>query len=384
MIDLRYLWTTVTETLFRMAPFPTRTGLVRIGDPGRDAPVLLTGNFHLTVERVKRALTGIDAYLLVANSRGVNVWCAATGGLLTDHDVISVIKTSGIGELVDHRRIILPQLAATGVQGKNVSDKTGWRVIWGPVEAAAVPRFLDGDHRPTADMRAEMRTVGFPLSRRLEMAVAWAFPLSLLALVVLPFRRSAVLPLVAMVWVASLLVFGWFPLYRRLAGPRSTGLRAAVGRFGMLLVVWALVTSGRLGYVLAVGGELSWGTVLGWSIAGLVVVLVLGLDLTGSTPVYKSGLHQDRLLAISLDPELCTGAAFCRRVCPKRVFSIDHARRLAVIDRPDECVQCGACIVQCPRDALHFTGPDGQVVTPEVVRTYKLNLMGIRRTAPTS
>lgn len=111
MSSLGYVWTSVLQTLLRLLPWPCQTGVVTIGTPDRSSPVLLTGNFRLTVERVKRSLGGIDAYLLVANSRGVNVWCAATGGLLTDHAVVSVLKTSGIEKLVDHRQVILPQLA---------------------------------------------------------------------------------------------------------------------------------------------------------------------------------------------------------------------------------------------------------------------------------
>jgi hypothetical protein len=91
MNSLSYFMANVGETLLRVFPFPSKPGLVKIGNPKPDSPVFLTGNYHITVERVKRALEGIDAYLLVANSRGINVWCAATGGLLTNHDIISVL-----------------------------------------------------------------------------------------------------------------------------------------------------------------------------------------------------------------------------------------------------------------------------------------------------
>ncbi|RLF71380.1 MAG: hypothetical protein DRN40_02610 [Thermoplasmata archaeon] len=49
--------------------------------------VLLTCNYSLTVGRVKRVLerAGIDYYLLVASSGGINVWCSAAGGHLTNH-----------------------------------------------------------------------------------------------------------------------------------------------------------------------------------------------------------------------------------------------------------------------------------------------------------
>ena len=70
MVQLRFWFITFVETLLRMVPFPTRTGLIPIGHPGPDSPVLLTCNFHLTVERVKRALAGVDCWLLVANSHG--------------------------------------------------------------------------------------------------------------------------------------------------------------------------------------------------------------------------------------------------------------------------------------------------------------------------
>ncbi|HZD06119.1 MAG TPA: 4Fe-4S dicluster domain-containing protein, partial [Longimicrobiales bacterium] len=106
--------------------------------------------------------------------------------------------------------------------------------------------------------------------------------------------------------------------------------------------------------------------------------LVVGLDLTGSTPVFKSGLHADRRLRIELDADRCTGAGFCETVCPVRVFEVDHRRKRATLPRASACVQCGACIVQCPFDALHFRTDDGAVIGPRTVRTYKLNLLGNR------
>ncbi len=91
---LTYAAVNVVETLLRVFPLPTKTGLIKIGSPDRNSPVFLTGNYHLTVQRVKRSLSGMDTYLLVANSRGINVWCGAAGGHFTNHSVISVLKTS--------------------------------------------------------------------------------------------------------------------------------------------------------------------------------------------------------------------------------------------------------------------------------------------------
>ena len=104
------------DTVLRMIPHRASSGLLRIGTPDRDAPVLLTGNYTLTIRRLRDVLCGDDAWLLCANSKGINVWCAAGGGHLTHHDVISVLRTSRIDEYVDHRELVLPQLCATGVE----------------------------------------------------------------------------------------------------------------------------------------------------------------------------------------------------------------------------------------------------------------------------
>lgn len=370
------------QTLLRMLPFPTRTGVVKIGEPGRDAPVLLTCNFTLTVERVKRALAGYDAWLLVANSRGVNVWCAATGGLLTNHDVVSVVKTSGIEDLVDHRQIILPQLAATGVEGRVVRKKTGWRVVWGPVDADAIPAFLDGGLVKTP----AMGRVTFPLRQRLEMAVAWAFPISLLALPLSLFSPSLALLLAGLTWAYALLLFACFPLYEsQLRGDRRERRRIGwvffdFGERGAPLLLWGLtlLCTAAVG---ALTGELSWTLLLRWGLMAGGVALLLGIDLSGSTPTYKSGLHADRLLDITLDEARCRGVGYCLDSCPVEVFELDRERGLAVLSSKQRCVQCGACVVQCPFDALYFEDPDGKRLMPETLRGFKLNLMGTRSVA---
>jgi len=54
--------------------------LHRIGKPTRESEVLVTANYKLTVDVVRRELKGLDAWLLVLDTRGVNVWCAAGKG----------------------------------------------------------------------------------------------------------------------------------------------------------------------------------------------------------------------------------------------------------------------------------------------------------------
>jgi len=374
---LIYMIFNIAETLLRVFPYPTKTGLIKIGNPDRNSPVCLTSNYHLTVERVKRALKDIDCYLLVANSRGFNVWCGATGGHFTNHDVISVLKTSGIEELVDHRKVVLPQLAATGIDVKTIQKKIGWNIVWGPVYAKDIPGFLKTNFNKTP----EMRRVVFGLTDRIEMAVAWAFPISAVSTIILiPFWREAILPLALMTWGLSMLIFISFPLYSHLL--RSEGKRIGLilfdfGRGGLRLILWGVFLIGLALYSYT-AGDFSWGLMLRWGFASFVVILILGLDLTGSTPVCKSGLHEDRLLKIVLDEERCKGAGFCEQVCPKNCFEVDHVRHLAAMPRAHECVQCGACVVQCPFDALYFKSPKGDIIPPEQIRMFKLNLIGER------
>jgi NAD-dependent dihydropyrimidine dehydrogenase PreA subunit len=377
MNRLNYIFVNTVETLLRIIPFPYKTGLIKIGNPDRNSPVFLTCNYHLTVERVKRALKGIDAYLLVANSKGVNVWCAATGGRFTNHAVISALKTSRIEELVDHRNVILPQLAATGIESKIIKKKTGWKVAWGPVYAKDIPKFIKNKLEKTP----KMREVEFPWPQRIEMAVVWAFPIStILALIMIPFWHEIIFPLILLVWGSSLLIFISFPLYSKWlsSGGRRMGfIFFDFGRGGFQLILWSAFILGLAAYSIIVD-DFTWGFIFRWSFISFIVILILSIDLMGSTPIYKSGLHEDRLLKIVLDKEKCKGAGYCEQVCPRNCYEVDKNRHIATMPRADRCVQCGACIVQCPFDALYFKTPKGEIITPQIIRKFKLNLIGKR------
>lgn len=377
MNQLKYFLINVVETLLRMLPVRTRIGLIKIGNPGRQSPVIVTGNYHLTVQRVRKALQGLDAFLLVAKSGGVNVWCAATGGMFTHHDVISVLKTSAIENLVDHREVVLPQLAATGIERKVIRRKTGWKPIWGPVEARDIPAFL----KDRTGLTGRMGEVTFGFLRRLEMAVAWAFPISvILSLVLAVVWQQGILPALGLTWAVSLLIFLSFPLYRRWLKRESPGsgfLIFDLARGGLQLSLWLAVLA-FLGVGSLLWGHFSWTFMVRWGLMSLLVIGLVGLDLMGSTPVYKSGLHKDRWLEVGLDQEKCRGAGFCEQVCPRNCYEVDHVRHRATRPRADLCVQCGACIVQCPFDALFFETPEGEIIPPTTVRQFKLNLLGER------
>jgi Pyruvate/2-oxoacid:ferredoxin oxidoreductase delta subunit len=340
-----------------MVPVPARTGLRIVGNPDKLSPVLVTGNYDLTVRRVLRAVCGLDAYVLVAPSRGINVWCASSGGHLTTHQVVTALKLAQLETRVAHREVILPQLAATGVEGKEVRRRTGWIVRFGPADAADIPAYLAADKHKTD----AMRRVRFAWRERCQMAVAWAAPMSLLAgLLAWGHRWGAV----ALVWALALAVFA---LYDRL--PFGERVRqatcAALGIAGVVTV-------------LAVAGASGPGSILGWSAAAVLITGLLTFDFAGSSPTAASGMFEERAFHIVLDLERCTGAYNCWAVCPEACFDKRPGTHKIEITHGDRCIRCGACVVQCPQDALAFETPDARRVEPEQIRRFKLNMLGRR------
>jgi NAD-dependent dihydropyrimidine dehydrogenase PreA subunit len=347
----------LVHTALRLFPWPTEPGLRRVGNPGPSSPVLITGNYDLTVRRLLRALEGVDAWLVVARSGGINVWCAAAGGHLGTHQVVTALKTSGIEQHVSHHRAILPQLAATGVIAREVSRRCGWRVRFGPVYAEDIPRFLA--QREKKD--DEMRRVRFGVRERLEMAGAWGLPAALLL--------GATSALLHPAWAAPLalwalvLASGVFLGFDRLPGRRPSVLGAIA--IGVALAVVALAGGGS-------GALVAAGVVT----AGLVALLTF--DYSGSTPLEGGSHFESREWSISLDLERCAGVYSCWEVCPEACFEKREDARKVDLAHDERCVRCGACVVQCPQDALFFAAEDGRRIAPETIRRFKMNLFGKR------
>lgn len=353
---------TIMETMFRFFPFSTETGLRVIGQPGPDAPVLLTCSFDLTVRRVTRALQGLDCYLLVAPSKGINVWCAAGGGMLNAHSVTSVLKTSRIAEKVNHRTLILPQLSAPGIDVARVERETGWCCKFGPVYARDIADYVADNCTKTEAMHQAQ----FPLGDRLEMAVMWATPMSLVAaLPVAIFSLRSLPGVLALIWGCTLFLFVFYePLMRYVPGPVGLVKTLVLGLVGI---------AGLAAYGLLLGGW-GWGSIIGWSLGILAVALVLGFDLDGSSPLRagstvaywgrrwpwvldiwaKFGYELEQHFTLQVDRQLCTGCSTCQAVCPRGVFELYRldGRQKSRVAYLEACEQCTACVKQCPKDAI--------------------------------
>lgn len=128
-------------------------GLYAIGEPASDAPVLVTANYKMSYDLVRRELAGRNVWLLVLETYGINVWCAAGKGTFGTDELVQRIKKSGLPKVVNHRRVILPILGAPGVAAHEVKKRTGFSIAYGTIRAADLPEYLDNGEVTTAAMK---------------------------------------------------------------------------------------------------------------------------------------------------------------------------------------------------------------------------------------
>ena len=119
-------------------------GLYALGKPDDKAPVVVTANYKMTFDRLREALTGQDLWILVLDTKGINVWCAAGKGTFGTKELIERIESSGLADIVSHRDLILPQLAGPGVSAHVVKKSSGFKVIYGPIRARSSGFFRCG------------------------------------------------------------------------------------------------------------------------------------------------------------------------------------------------------------------------------------------------
>jgi hypothetical protein len=235
-------------------------GLYALGDPSPDSAVFVTANYTLSFDALRAALQSLDGYVLVLDTHGVNVWCAAGEGTFGTAELVRRIAQVRLAEVVRHRTLILPQLGAAGVSAHEVKKRSGFRVVYGPIRAADLPAYLQ-THQATP----AMRRVRFSLGDRMVLIpvelVGVLLPL-LVAAVILRFlggwfavgaAAAAVLAGVVLFpillpWlptrefstkgsILGALVALPFALATLLSAPAGPGWRQAMGALGCLLAM---------------------------------------------------------------------------------------------------------------------------------------------------
>ncbi len=275
-------------------------GLYCVGVPDQDAPVLVTANYKLSFDALRKELSSFNAWILVLDTRGINVWCSAGKGTFSADEIVFQIKRTGLDKVVRHKKLVLPQLSAPGVTAGQVRKESGFSVIWGPVRAEDIKKFM------LAGMKAEksMREVTFTIMERLILV-----PVEL---------AGALKP-------ALLTLFGVFLL---------SGIDASIFSFNSAwqrgMVAATVLLAGIFAGAVAVPVFLPWipvkafylkGAITGAAFSGIIVILnqmgiaegialvlfgamissFLAMNFTGSTPFTSpSGVEKEMRRAIPL------------------------------------------------------------------------------------
>jgi acetyl-CoA decarbonylase/synthase complex subunit gamma len=137
---------------FRMK-FTVKPGLYATGNPDENSDVMVTANYRMSFNKLRSALDGRDAWILVLDTAGINVWCAAGKGTFGTAELVRRISMTGIADIVKHRKIIVPQLGAPGVNYAEVRRKSGFSVLFGPVRVEEIGRYIQDGYKADPDMR---------------------------------------------------------------------------------------------------------------------------------------------------------------------------------------------------------------------------------------
>ena len=135
-------------------------GLYAVGSPTAESPVFVSANYKLSFDHLRRELEGIDGWIMVIDTKGINVWCAAGKGTFGTKEIVNRIEVTRLSEIVSHRQIIVPQLGAPGVAAHEVKRRSSFRVIYGPVRARDIPEFLKAGMKTSAEMRRVLFNIG--------------------------------------------------------------------------------------------------------------------------------------------------------------------------------------------------------------------------------
>jgi hypothetical protein len=145
--------------------YTVNPGLYAVGSPDKNSDVLVSANYKFSFDMLRRELTSMNVWILVLDTKGINVWCAAGKGTFGTDELVSRINITRLKDVVSHRRIIVPQLGAPGVSAYQVKAATGFNVLFGPVLAKDIPAYISSGYKATK----EMRTVTFEVWDRLVL-----------------------------------------------------------------------------------------------------------------------------------------------------------------------------------------------------------------------
>ena len=279
--------------------------LFAIGTPSTQSPVLVTANYKMSFDRLRGALSARDAWILVLDTNGVNVWCAAGKRTFGTEELVRRIEAAGLKDVVEHRELILPQLGAPGVAAHEIKRRTGFKVIYGPILAADLPEFLDNNRNASPRMRSKK----FPLGERLALIPMELVPASKsVALIALAFASLSGLGASEGYWsgvahaggfavgaLAAAMIAGTvlFPVLLPYLPGRAFSLKA---------LPLSLLTAGGVSALAGPWRGWSGGLEIGaWFLLIPALATYLAMNFTGSTTYTSlSGVRKEMRIAVPL------------------------------------------------------------------------------------
>jgi hypothetical protein len=266
-------------------------GLYAVGDPDKASPALVSANYKLSFDALRKELEGLSAWILVLDTKGVNVWCAAGKGTFGTAELLDKIARLRLGDILSHKLLILPQLGASGVSAPEIARVSSFRVVWGPVRAVDVKAFLAAGMKKTEAMRrVEFRLADRMAVAPVEIAQAWPFFLGAAALSVLgalPFGAdfASRLGLLLAATLGSILAGALaFPALLPFLPTKAFSIKGAI-----LGALWGLLCAAGAAYAGSSGGGMSLGLGAALVLVSAPVASFIALNFTGSSTFTSQG-----------------------------------------------------------------------------------------------
>ncbi|MHC4251302.1 MAG: acetyl-CoA decarbonylase/synthase complex subunit gamma, partial [Planctomycetota bacterium] len=129
-------------------PVQVEAKLYTVGEPGEDAPVLVTTNFSLSYYSVEGEVEAsrVPAHILSVDTEGTSVLTAWASDKFNATTITDALKKSGVEGKVSHKKLVIPGLVA--VLSGGIEDEAGWSVLIGPKDASGIPSYLKNQWKP--------------------------------------------------------------------------------------------------------------------------------------------------------------------------------------------------------------------------------------------
>ncbi len=344
----------IWDYIGRWFPNPVEPGLRIVGNPDRNSPVILTSNFHLTARRVENSLENENVFLLIAPTKGINVWCATEGGDLNTHSVITAIKTSQLNNRVDHNKIILPQFSASGIDLVLLQKKTGRKGLFGPAYSKDLPEYLKNHKSVFKNNRAD-----FSFLFRLEMLLSMNFIIWFaIAAVTLLLAPEMLLHISIYFWLTGFVLYAGYPFIPGKSGWLKAGVLSIIEILVIALISFLTLKIPLFSYWKTMFMLSAINLWLGFDLKGIVagypseaewLMRKLGMNSFGH--IFSAEKQNEGIIQQNIDK--CNNCRVCLMVCPKSVFDIVEKKKVRITNK-SECFACNACVTQCTENALQL------------------------------